>query len=104
MVSLNAASNLTFSFGLNFVGTSVRFSKVQGRKVKIATLLQPFYGFADAAYADNYKSTSGYVFLTAGRGITCRSKKTTLALSSTDYRSNTEAEYVALPESGREAC
>ena len=60
-----------------------------------------FYGFADAAYAnsDDYKSTSGYVFLAAGGAITWRSKKqATIALSST------EAEYVALSEAGREAC
>ena len=60
-----------------------------------------FHGFADAAYAncDDHKSTSGYVFLAAGGAITWRSKKqTVVALSST------EAEYVALSESGREAC
>ena len=60
-----------------------------------------FYGFTDAAYAntDDLKSTSGYVFLSAGGAITWRSKKQTMiALSST------EAEYVALSEAGREAC
>jgi hypothetical protein len=59
-----------------------------------------FYGFADAAYAnaDDYKSTSGYVFIAGGGAITWRSKKqTTIALSST------EAEYVALSEAAREA-
>jgi hypothetical protein len=59
-----------------------------------------FYGFADAAYAntDDYKSTSGYVFLASGGAVSWRSKKqTTIALSST------EAEYVALSEAGREA-
>lgn len=61
----------------------------------------PFMGYSDAAYAntDDYKSTSGYVFLAGGGAITWRSKKqTTIALSST------EAEYVALSEAGREAC
>ena len=60
-----------------------------------------FHGYSDAAYAntDDYKSTSGYVFLAGGGAITWRSKKqTTIALSST------EAEYVALSEAGREAC
>jgi hypothetical protein len=60
-----------------------------------------FYGFADAAYAnhDDHKSTSGYVFLTAGGAITWKSKKqTTIALSST------QAEYIALSEAGRKAC
>ena len=60
-----------------------------------------FYGYADAAYAntDDYKSTSGYVFIVGGGAITWRSKKqTTIALSST------EAEYIALSEAGREAC
>jgi hypothetical protein len=60
-----------------------------------------FHGYADAAYAntDDYKSTSGYVFIVGGGAITWRSKKqTTIALSST------EAEYVALSEAGREAC
>ena len=59
------------------------------------------HGYADAAYgnADDYKSTSGYVFLVAGGAVTWSSKKqTTIALSST------EAEYVALSEAGREAC
>src|SRR6202522_4711304 len=60
-----------------------------------------FFGFADAAFAnhDDYKSTSGYVFMAAGGAITWKSKKqTTIALSST------EAEYVALSEAAREAC
>jgi hypothetical protein len=59
-----------------------------------------FYGFADAAYAnaDDYKSTSGYVFIASGGAVSWRSKKqTTIALSST------EAEYVALSEAGHEA-
>ena len=58
-----------------------------------------FYGFADAAFAnhDDWKSTSGYVFIAAGGAITWKSKKqTTIALSST------EAEYVALSEVGHE--
>jgi hypothetical protein len=60
-----------------------------------------FYGFADAAYANNEdnKSTSGYIFLAAGGAITWKSKKQTrIALSST------EAGYVALSEAGREVC
>ena len=60
-----------------------------------------FHGYADAAYAntDDFKSTSGYVFIVGDGAITWRSKKqTTVALSST------EAEYVALSEAGREAC
>ena len=60
-----------------------------------------FYGYADAAFAniDDYKSTSGYVFIVGGGAITWRSKKqTTITLSST------EAEYIALSEAGREAC
>ena len=59
-----------------------------------------FYGFADAAFAnqDDFKSTSGYVFMASGGAITWRSKKqTTVALPST------EAEYVALAEAAREA-
>jgi hypothetical protein len=60
-----------------------------------------FLGYADAAFANNedYKSTSGYVFIAQGGAITWRSKKqTTIALSST------EAEYVAISEAAREAC
>jgi hypothetical protein len=60
-----------------------------------------FYGYADTAYAntDDYKSTSGYVFIVGGTAIMWRAKKqTTIALSST------EAEYIALSEAGREAC
>ena len=59
-----------------------------------------FHGYADATYAntDDYKSTSGYVFVVGGGAITWRSKKkTTIALSSM------EAEYIALSEAGREA-
>ena len=59
-----------------------------------------FHGYADAAYAntDDYKSTSGYVFVVGGGAIMWRSKKqTTIALSSM------EAEYIALSEAGREA-
>jgi len=61
---------------------------------------QTFYGYSDAAYAntDDYKSTSGYVFLAGGAAITWGSRKqTTIALSST------EAEYIALSEASREA-
>ena len=58
-------------------------------------------GYADAAYANNedYKSTSGYVFIAQGGAITWRSKKqTTIALSSM------KAEYVAISKAAREAC
>ena len=56
--------------------------------------------FTDAyANTDDYKSTSGYVFVVNNGAITWRSKKQTMiALSST------EAEYIALSEAGREAC
>jgi hypothetical protein len=60
-----------------------------------------FHGFSDAAYGNtgSCKSTTGYVYVSGGGAITWRSKKqTTVALSST------EAEYVALSETGREAC
>jgi len=56
-----------------------------------------FHGFADAAFAnhDDHKSTSGYIFLAAGGAITWKSKKQmTIALSTT------QAEYVALSDSG----
>jgi hypothetical protein len=59
-----------------------------------------FYRFANAAYAnaDDYKSTSGYVFIASGGAVSWRSKKqTTIALLSM------EAEYVALSEAGHEA-
>ena len=59
-----------------------------------------FHGFADAAFTntDDYKSTTGYVFLVSEGAITWKLKKqTTIAISST------ESEYVALSESGREA-
>src|SRR5882672_2599834 len=59
-----------------------------------------FYGFSDAAYAntEDKKSISGYVYITNRGAITWGSKKqNTIALSLT------EAEYVALLESRREA-
>ena len=58
-----------------------------------------FYGYSNATYAnaDNFKSTSGYVFLAGEAAITWGSQKqTTIVLSST------EAEYVAPSESSRE--
>ena len=61
---------------------------------------RPFHGYADAAYAnaDDFKSTTGYTFLSSGGAITWGSKKqNVVALSST------EAEYVALSEAGKEA-
>jgi hypothetical protein len=79
--------------GMKEYGITYQSRTPQGRNL--------FYGFANAAYAntDDYKSTSGQVFLAAGGAITWRSKKqTVIALSST------EAEYVALSEAGREAC
>jgi hypothetical protein len=59
-----------------------------------------FYGYADAAYADtdDYKSTSGYVFLVGGAVMWRSKKQTTIVLS------YTEAEYISLSEAGREAC
>jgi len=59
-----------------------------------------FHGFADAAFAntDDYKSTTGYVFLASEGAITWKSKKQTIIAMS-----STESEYVALSEAGREA-
>jgi hypothetical protein len=60
----------------------------------------PFYGYADVAYAnsDGLRSTTGYVFIASGGAITWGSKKQSLvALSST------EAEYIALSEAARDA-
>jgi len=59
-----------------------------------------FYGFSDAAYAntEDKKSISSYIFIANRGAITWGSKKqNTIALSLT------EAEYVALLESRREA-
>ena len=60
-----------------------------------------FEGYADAAYmnVDEYRSTSGYVFIVGGGAISWMSRKqSTVALSTAN------AEYVALSEAGREAC
>src|SRR5882762_8566320 len=59
-----------------------------------------FHGFANAAFAnaDDYKSTTGYVFLVVGGAITWKSKKQTIIAMS-----STESEYVALSEAGHEA-
>ena len=69
----------------------------------ITNYLNDFYGFADAAFTnqDDFKSTSGYVFLAAGGAITWRSKKQTMILLS-----STEAcaEYVTLAESTCKLC
>ena len=60
-----------------------------------------FHGYANAAYAnaDDYKLTSGYVFL-AGEGAITWSLKKQISTAS----SSTHAEYVALSEASREAC
>jgi hypothetical protein len=60
-----------------------------------------FHGFADTSFAstDDYKSVTGYVFLSAEGAITWKSKKQTIIALST-----TEAEYIALSEAGCEAC
>ena len=59
-----------------------------------------FYGYADAGYGnqEEYRSTSGYAFISGGGAITWGSRKQiSIALSST------EAEYVVLSEAMREA-
>ena len=60
-----------------------------------------FTGYADAAYAntDDYRSTTGYVFLAGEGAITWSSKKQISTASS-----STHAEYVALSEASCEAC
>jgi hypothetical protein len=60
-----------------------------------------FHGYADAAYAnaDDYKSTSSYVFITREGAITWSSKKQISTASSSMH-----VEYVALSEASREAC
>ena len=78
---------------------AIKYSTESDKNLQENTNL--FHGYADAAYGnmDDYKSTSGYVFIVGNGAITWRSKKqTSVALSST------EAEYVALSEAGREAC
>jgi len=68
---------------------------------KANTEYPDFIGYTDASYgnANNHKSISGYVFIASSGVITWSSKKQlTKALSST------EAEYIAMSESAREAC
>ena len=71
--------------------------KIRGDEIHSGNL---FYGFADAAYAnqEDFKSTTGYVFIASGGAITWKSKKQTIIALST-----TESEYIALSESGKEA-
>jgi hypothetical protein len=59
-----------------------------------------FHGFADAAFAntDDYKSTTGYVFLVSEGAMTWKSKRQTIIVMS-----STESEYITLSEAGREA-
>src|SRR6266852_5279991 len=61
---------------------------------------ESFEGYADTAYRnrDDGKSITGYVFVAAGGAITWRSNKQSVTAIST-----TEAEYIALWESGKEA-
>ena len=61
----------------------------------------PFLGYSDAGFAntDEWKSTTGMVFLSAGEAICWRSKKQSLSAQST-----TEAEYIALTTAGNETC
>ena len=79
----------TKKYGITY---SAKTHKFQGKNLT--------FGYSDAGYsnADNYKSISGYVFLSHGGAITWILKKqTTIALSST------EAKHVALSEASREA-
>jgi hypothetical protein len=59
-----------------------------------------FHGFADATFAnaDDYKSTTGYVFLASEGAITWKSKRQTIITMS-----STKSEYVTLSEAGQEA-
>ena len=59
-----------------------------------------FHGFADTTFAnaDDYKSTTGYVFLVSEGAITWKSKRQTIIAMS-----STESEYIALSEAGQEA-
>ena len=59
-----------------------------------------FHGFADTAFVntDDYKSTTGYVFLVSEGAIMWKSKRQTIIAMS-----STESEYVTLSEAGREA-
>ena len=80
-------------------GNAVKYSTEPDQNLQQNSNL--FYGYANAAYTntDDFKSTSGYVFVVGGGAVTWRSKKrTTIALSSM------QAEYIALSEAGREAC
>jgi hypothetical protein len=60
----------------------------------------PFYRYADAAYAnsEDYYSTSGYVFIASAGVITWGSRKQTIITLS-----STEVEYVALSKAAHEA-
>ena len=112
MYAINKLSAYTANTSLQHVGAlkqilrylkgtknqGIMYSKIPQNELQQNNNL--FHGYADATYAntDDYKSTSGYVFVVGGGAIMWRSKKqTTIALSST------EAEYIALSEAGCEA-
>ena len=59
-----------------------------------------FFGYANTAFAntDDHKSTTGYVFKMARRAVTWYSKKQTVTALSP-----TEAKYITLSETAREA-
>ena len=75
-------------------------TREHGITYKYSSVFLTFKGFADAVYKDREdgKSTTGYVFLQANGAIIWHSGKQDVTT-----QSSTEAEYIALWESGKEA-
>jgi len=101
LISYTANPSLQHNMAIKRILRYLSGTRSHGIVYKTNPQQKNLYGYADAAYsnADNNKSITGYVFLIADGAITwCSKKQITTALSST------EAEYVALSESAREAC
>ena len=101
LASYTANPSLQHNIAIKRILRYLAGTKSHGIVYKVNPKHQNLHGYADAAYgnAERNKSITGYVFLVADSAITwCSKKQIAIALSST------EAEYVVLSESAREAC
>ena len=101
LASYTANPSLQHNIAIKRILRYLARTKSHGIVYKANPKHQNLHGYADAAYGntERNKSITGYVFLMADGAITwCSKKQIATALSST------EAEYIALSESAREAC
>jgi len=101
LASYTANPSLSHSMALKRILRYLSGTRSHGIRYTALPQDSDFFGYSDAAFmnAEDSKSTSGYVFLAGNGAITWCSKRQTI-----QAQSSTEAEYVALSETAREAC